>query len=152
MTNTDPDVRRNPIDLTVDAALELEELRQGLTQTAPSFDELIDFIRTPSAQSPAGGSGISMLADYRAYPIFRESIRSVTPKFQSAQPKEFQELLEKYFENLRVMIGRGDTKKIEEAKRFCLAFNSALVARTLSEIYSRRERSDSRYISHEPVP
>lgn len=45
-----------------------------------------------------------------------------------------------------------DSIKIEEAKRFCLAFNAGILARQMSEVYARRERSDARTVSDDALP
>jgi hypothetical protein len=46
-------------------------------------------------------------------------------------------------------VAAGNREKIVQAKRFCLALNANLMSRQLGELYERRERSDSRYVSHE---
>jgi len=57
-----------------------------------------------------------------------------------------------YLKDLEAGVAARNKEKIEEAKRFCLAFNANLVAKQMTEIYARREGADSRYVSHESVP
>jgi hypothetical protein len=137
----------NPIDLSAEAALELEELRQGLRSDVPALGDLFAFLRTPG---PAfAGDSVSMLADVRSYTLFRDSL-GPTPK-KSVTFDEFKRVVDMYLKDLQIGVAAGNKEKIEEAKRFCLSFNANLVAKQMAEIYARRERADSRYVSHESI-
>jgi hypothetical protein len=138
----------NPIDLSAEAALELEELRQGDRPDVPALTCLFAFLRTPG---PAfTGDGISMLADVRSYAVLRDSLGTVSRKSTSFD--EFKKVVEEYFRELEAGVAARNKERIDEAKRFCLAFSANLVAKQMTEIYARRERADSRYVSHEFVP
>jgi hypothetical protein len=137
----------NPIDLSAEAALELEELRQGVRVDVPALVDLFVFLRTPG---PAfAGASVSMLDDIRSYALFRDSLGSIPKKPTTFE--EFRRLVGVYLQDLETGVARGNKEKIKEAKRFCLAFNANLVNKQMSEIYTRRERRDSRYVSHESI-
>lgn len=137
----------NPINLSVEAALELEELKQGERSDAPALKALFHVIRTPG---PAfAGKSVSMLADVRAYAIFRDSLEA--PRKKLSNLEEFRKWVEKYLNDLESGVAKRQVKKIDEAKRFCLALNTQMLAKQMSEIYSRRERSDTRNFDHEPL-
>lgn len=139
----------NPVDLSAEAALELEELRQGVRSDAPALNALLSFLRTPAEAFI--GNAVSMLADVRSYAIFRDSVPTVTQK-KAQSFEEFRKLIEKFFSELEQGVARRDEAKIQEAKRFCLTFGANLVSKRMSEIYARRERADSRYVAHESIP
>ena len=149
----------NPTDLSMEAILELAELKEGLGATAPSLDKLIELLRSPTP-SFAGTTGASMLADVRSYAILRDSLNEADPKFRTRNRavrelldhKEVQQLLESFFEMLQQGIAARDDKWIEVGRRFCSAINSNFLSRQMNDIYSRRERSDARYIGHEFTP
>jgi hypothetical protein len=90
-----------------------------------------------------------MLADIRAFALFRDSLRQLKPKIKVSDYRELESVLEQFFNELESGVRAHKPDKIDMAKKFCLAINSNLVARQMSEIYTRRERSDSRYVSHE---
>jgi hypothetical protein len=137
----------NVIDLSSEAALELEELRQGVRGDVPALENLFAFLRTPA---PAFvGESVSMLADVRSYVLFRDSVGSLPRKSRTFD--EFRLLVDMYLKDLEDGVNSGNKEKIEDAKRFCLAFNANLVAKQMAEIYARRERADSRYVAHEYV-
>lgn len=142
----------NPIDISVDAALELEELREGLRDDAPALDALFSLLRTPAPAFQEGERGLSMLADVRSYALFRDSLGQVQPKLRAGDFRQFNLVIEKYLGELERGVAARNPDKIDEAKRFCLAFNNNLIAKQMNEIHSRRERSDSRYISNESAP
>ena len=72
MDQNNGDLMRSPVDLSVEAALELEEFKQGQREDVPSLMALFHFIRTPT---PAFiGERISFLDDVRAYPLLRRII------------------------------------------------------------------------------
>jgi hypothetical protein len=138
----------NPVDLSAEAALELEEFRQGERPDVPALGSLFAFLRTPG---PAfTGDGVSMLADVRSYALLRDSLGAVPKKSTSFD--EFRKLADEYFKDLEAGVAARNKERIEEAKRFCLAFSANLVAKQMTEIYARRERADSRYVSHESIP
>lgn len=137
----------NPIDLSAEAVLELEELKQGKRTSVPMFEALFTFLQTPL---PAfEGRGISMLDDVRSYTLFRDSL---DPKRRKTKDlPEFRIAIRKYLQEVEEGVKARNNTWINEAKRFCLAFNANLLAKQMKEIYGRRERSDSRYINHESV-
>jgi hypothetical protein len=144
----DDDGIRSPIDLSVDAALELEEYKRNLRSDVPALNALFRFIRTPS---PAyGGKSVSLLADVRAYPLLRDSLGDHSKK-RPANFEEFKTWVESYLADLETGVAKRVEKKIEEAKRFCLSLNTHLLARQMNELYARRERPDSRSFDHESL-
>ncbi len=137
----------NPLDLSAEAALELEELKQGIRCDVPALGELFHFIRTPA---PAfQGQSVSMLADVRSYALFRDSLGPT--KNKTSNFSDFKKAIENYLADLEVGVKAKKQDKIEEAKRFCLAFNENMLTKQMNEIYGRRERADSRYVSHESI-
>jgi hypothetical protein len=142
----------NSIDTSVEAALQLEELKQGARKDVPALEALFKLLVTPAPAFEKGESGMSMLADLRSYALFKESLRQVQPKLMAIDFREFKSVIEKYLKELEHGVAARNVDKIDEAKRFCLALNATLLARQMNEIYSRRERSDSRYVSHESSP
>jgi hypothetical protein len=73
----------NPVDMSMDAALELEQMKQGARDDAPALHRLLELLRTPS-RGFSGQEGISMLADMRSFTMFRESLGQVSPKIKAA--------------------------------------------------------------------
>jgi hypothetical protein len=142
----------NPIDTSLEAALQLEELQEGVRDDAPALQTLLTFLRTPAPAFAEGETGISMLADIRSYAIFKNFLGQVQPKFKATSFREFKAVIENYLNDLERGVFAREKNKIDDAKRFCLALNANLVVRKMNEIYSRRERSDSRYVSHESPP
>ncbi len=139
-----------PADLSMEAALELEEAKQGLRSDAPSLTALFEFLRTP-VPGFSGGPSVSMLNDMRAYPLLRDSLDKRIDRKKIDYTK-FEEFLMNYFCSLEEGVKSLDRKKIEEAKHFCLAFNTRILARQMSEVYGRRERSDARTVSDDSLP
>lgn len=138
----------SPVDLSVEAALELEELKQQLRNDAPALLALLRFIRTPG---PAfSGKSVSLLDDVRAYPLLRDSVGDRTKK-RPANFDAFKKWIESYLIDLEAGVRKRDSRKIEEAKRFCLSLNTHLLARQMNEIYNRRERAEARNFDHEPL-
>jgi hypothetical protein len=135
----------NPTDLSLEAALELEELKQRVRADAPALNELFRLIRTPL---PAfAGKSISMLADARAYPLLRDSM----PPTRIRKSDDFETLIEQYLKDLEDGVARADLEKIDEAKKFCLALNTHFLAKEMGEFYARREGQDSQNIFDDPV-
>jgi hypothetical protein len=141
----------NPVDMSMDAALELEEMKQGLREDAPALHCLVELLRKPS-RGFSGQEGISMLADVRSFTMFRESLGQVSPKVKAANYDQLPTVISDFLSELERGVIEGNTQKVNLAKQFCLAFNTSLLAKQMSDIYARRERSDARYISHESVP
>jgi hypothetical protein len=138
----------NPTDLSIDAALELEEFKQHARQDVPALRALFHLIQTPG---PAfDKQSISMLDDVRAYAIFRDSVGGPS-KTKSADRGEFKKFITRYLADLEAGVAKRDEKKIDEAKRFCISFNTYLIAKQMNEVYTRRERADARNFDHEPV-
>jgi len=142
------DDRSNPVDLSVEAALQLEEFKQGIRNDVPALAELFSFIRTPA---PAfEGESISLLADVRAYAIFRDSVSERTRR-KSGNLSEFRQIFEQYLKELEQGVASRKSVEIDEAKRFCLSLNTQILVRQMSELYNRRERKDSRGLDHESI-
>ena len=136
----------NPIDLSADAILELEELRQGKRTDAPQVTALFDYLRTPAPAPLFQGQGsISMLADVRSHALLRASVGPGLTR--TATSADFQKQVELYLQNLEKGVAERRLAKINEAKRFCVALNVNLLSRKLDEIYRRRERSGIQYMS-----
>jgi hypothetical protein len=136
-----------PVDLSLEAALELEEVKQGLRSDAPSLVALFELLRTP-APGFSGSPSVSMLNDMRAYPLLRDSLGERV----KIDYTKFEEVVGEYFCDLEEGIKAHDLKKIEEAKRFCLAFNTGMLARQMNEVYRRRDRPDARTVSNDTLP
>src|ERR1700730_16536749 len=141
----------NPLDVSIEAAVELDEVKQGIRKDVPALHALFELLRTP-VPAFEGQQSVSMLADIRSYALFRDSLGQVNPKLTFSSHHELKSVIEQLFEELERGIAAGDHDKIEDAKRFCLAINNNLVTKQMQVIYARRERSDSRYISHESAP
>jgi hypothetical protein len=153
-TPSDPPVEpqeHNPVDMSMDAALELEQLKQGHRKDAPALHCLIDLLRKP-ARGFSGQEGISMLADMRSFTILRESLRQASPKVKAVNYDQLPAVLNTFLSELDRGVIDRDMQKVSQAKQFCLALNAGLLAKQMRDIYARRESSDARYISHEPVP
>jgi hypothetical protein len=140
----------SPIDVSMEAALELEELKQGHRGDAPAFHHLIELLRKPSRGF--SGEGISMLADVRSFTIFKESLGPVSSKVRTASYDQLPSAVSDFLSELERGVKERNTQRLNQAKQFCLVFNTHLLAKQMSDIYARRERSDARYISHESLP
>jgi hypothetical protein len=140
----------SPIDLSAEAALELEEVNQGKRTDAPTLVALFSFLRTPAPAAEFEGNGsLSMLDDARAYVVLRDSISP--RKARSGDLSEFKKLVESYFIELETGVNAKKKNKVEEAKRFCISLNENLLSKRMAEICQRRERSDFRYVSHDSL-
>jgi hypothetical protein len=110
---------------------------------------LFSFIRTPARAF--SGKSVSLLADVRAYPLLRDSLGDHSKK-RPTNFDEFRKWVDSYLTDLEVGVSKRAEKKIEEAKRFCLSLNTHMLARQMNELYTRRERSESRpvreFINH----
>lgn len=137
----------SPADLSLEAALELEELKQGVRNDVPALSALFRLIRTP-LPTFSGKQSIRMIADVRAYPLLRDS--SGISHVGSAE--EFENRIEIYLNELEDGVTRGDLIKIDAAKKFCLAFNRYVLARDMGEFYTRRERQSKLDTSNVNVP
>jgi hypothetical protein len=134
----------SPVDVSVEAALELEELKQGLRDDAPALSKLFEILRS---RSPAfAGNGVCMLSDVQSYYLRREPHTRLN---KIAVGENLKTLVERFLSELEKGVAARKLEKIDEAKNLCLAVNGSLLARKLDDIYSRKERSDSRYINHE---
>jgi hypothetical protein len=148
MDQTNGDVMSSPLDLSVEAVLELEEFKQRQREDVPALVALFHFIRTP--QPAFSGKSISLLDDVRAYPLLRDSLGDRTKK-RPTNFNAFKKWVESYLIDLEAGVQRREGKKIEEAKRFCLSLNTHMLARQMNDIYSRRERSEARNFDHESL-
>jgi hypothetical protein len=141
MINTD----LNVVEVSSEAALELEELKQHVRDDAPAFEQFFKLIRKPS---PAfAGNGVRMFSDVQHY--FKSSIS--TAKVPHAGD-DLRTLVERFLSDLELGVASRNLEKIDEAKRFCLAINESLLTRRMDDIFSRKENADSRYINHESNP
>jgi hypothetical protein len=138
----------NPIDLSADAFLELEELRQRQRTDAPAFLALCQYMQTPSPTFQ-GRESISMLADARSFPVLRDSMGSSRKDFRTLA--EFRDVISNYLSDLKIGVETKNNSKIDEAKRFALALNESMISKEMNKIYQRRERSDLRYVKNELV-
>jgi hypothetical protein len=141
----------NPVDTSMDAALELEEMKQGGRDDAPALHRLIELLRTPS-RGFSGQDGISMLADMRSFTMLRESLRQVRPKLRATNYDKLPEVINNFLSELERGVSERNAPMVAQAKQFCLALNTSLLAKQMSDIYTRRERADARYISNESLP
>ena len=141
----DPYDLGNPIDLSLEAAIELEELKQRARSDAPALRALFELMRTP----PLGfrGESLSMLEDARAYPLLRDTV------YANRKPVagNFKAFFEKYLSELEEGVAAKNIDTIKEARSFCLALNKLAVAKDMGEFYSRRDRQDGRNILDEPL-
>ena len=111
--------------------------------------ELFDLLRTPShAPSFNGNTSISMLADIRSYAVLRDALPPQRSVKSNKTRQEFIDAVMNYLMELEVGVADRNKAKLDEAKRFCVALNENLLAKRMQEIYLRRERADSRYVSH----
>lgn len=148
MDQVDSESTPNPTDLSIEAVLELAEIQNGIRKDAPSMGRLFELLKTPTP-SFEGAGGISMLADVRSYAIFRDSLHQANPKLRAKNFREVPDVMKDFFAAAEKGVAAGEAQWVEIAKRFCSAINSNLLAKQMGDIYSRRERSDARYIGHE---
>jgi len=141
----DPQDPGNAIDLSLEAAIELEELKQRVRSDAPTLRTLFDLIRTPPFAFR--GESLSMLEDARAYPLLRDTVYANRKPISG----DFKVFLENYLNELEEGVSAKNAEKIAEAKIFCLSLNKLAVAKDMSEFYSRRDRQDGRNIFDEPL-
>jgi len=145
------DYLANPIDLSAEAVLQLEEYKQRERSDVRAMEELFSLLRTPRpAPSFKGHNSISMLADIRSYAVLRDALPHRPPK-PNRSLQEFTELVERYLKELEEGVAARNKGKIEDAKRFCLALNENLISKRMQEVYLRRERADSRYVVHDLI-
>jgi hypothetical protein len=99
----------NPIDISVDAALELEELSQKLRDDVPALGTLFNLLRSPApAAFEMSESGVCMLGDLRSYAMFKESLGQVQPRLKVPDFRQFKTIIEKYLNDLE----RSDSRYI----------------------------------------
>lgn len=141
----------SPLDLSSEAILQLEELRQGMRGDTPALHSLLHFIKTP-VQAPtfAGTNGVSMLADVRSYPLLRDSL-APTKRRPAGDHVEFREWFSNYLSEIERGVNDRREDMIEEAKRFCAAFSDNLVSKEMNRVFQRRNPHESRYIADESV-
>lgn len=118
----------NLIDLSLDAALQLEELAQGKRSDAPTFQTLVDALKTPR-RSYSGSSGVSMLTDVRNAPLLRKAINNRTPKDASL-----------FFDELVKNVATKDRQYVELAKTLCLMINNNLLTKDYDILVRRHPR------------
>jgi hypothetical protein len=140
----------NPLDASMEAALELEEMRQDLRSSSPALVRLVELLRNPSPGF-AGGDGISMLADVRSFALFK-SLSHLSPRLKASDHEQMQKKVGVFLAEILKGVSEKNKEKILLAKKFCLALNTNLLAKQTADIYARRERSDARYIANESLP
>lgn len=128
----------NPIDLTLDAAMELEELRQSLRDDSPALRRLFEYLRSPATKG--GEQVVSRLADIRNHEVLSQSVQS-RPRFGS--PSDFSHWFEKYLSGLLAGVDSRSPNSISDAKEFCLALNRHMLAKMHSS--SMETRHSARY-------
>lgn len=137
------------VELGAEAALELDELKEGVRTDVPALAILFEHLTKPSSPLPSGG-GVSMLSDLRSRDIFKSSINK-----DRLQPglsrEEFAKMLEDYFQEIQNAVNRGERDRIDEAKRFCLRFSNALISQDIKEMYERRDQINLRYMDDELI-
>jgi len=144
------DTIASPVDLSAEAVLELEELKQGLRPSAPALAALFHFLRTPAPSAMfQGQSGVSMLADVRSYAVLRDAIGQA--KLKTSSLAEFRKIIERYLIELEEGVRNNDKETIQEAKRFCTSLTDNLLIRQMSEIYDHRETNDFRYVNNDTI-
>jgi hypothetical protein len=121
----------NATDISMEAALELQELQETLRSDTPAFDAFLVILRTPAPPFEESRDGISMLDDIRSYSLFKDSLGQVQPTLKVPDFRKFKDLIERYMRELEGGVATRDPSKIEEAKQFCLAFNTNLMARQM---------------------
>ena len=138
----------SPVDASSEAALELEELKQGLRESAPTLTEFFQMLRRPT---PAfAGNGVRMFSEDQMFYLKR----SQPQRSAKAAPtrEDLRNLVERFLIDLEQGVVAKRPDKIDEAKMLCLAINQTLLSRKMDDIFSRKEKSDSRYINHESQP
>jgi hypothetical protein len=137
----------NVVELSSEAALELEELKQHLRADAPAFTQFVETIRQPS---PAfAGNGVRMFSDVQHY--FKQSLQKTKTKIP-VSGDDLKSLVEHFLQELEAGVAAHSLEKVDDAKRFCLAINASLLNRRMDDIFARKESADSRYINHESHP
>lgn len=142
----------SPLDISTEAALELGELREGTRQDTPALIELFRLIKAPMPSTPFRGHttvSISMLDDIRSYTLLRDAVGSSA--IRAPNYLAFKKIFEDYLSELERGVTARSDKVIEEARRFCLTLSNMIAAKQMDEVYDRRERADSRYVSDESL-
>jgi hypothetical protein len=135
----------NVVEISSEAALELEELKQQMRNDTPALAHFFLLIRQPS---PAfAGNGVRMFSDVQHY--FKSSVTKIKA---GAAGDNLKTMVERFLVDLEKGVEARNPDKIDEAKRFCLAINESLLTRRMDDIFSRKESADSRYINHESHP
>src|SRR5271156_804192 len=99
-------------DLCAEAALELEELRQGFREDAPALNQLVEAMLTPA---PAyNGESVSMLADVRSYALLRDSLDSPKQK-KEINFQNFADIMARYLKDLQIGVSTKAPAKLIEA-------------------------------------
>lgn len=135
----------NPVDASIEAALELEELKQGHRDDAPALHIFFEMLLKPS---PAFlGGGVRMFADVQEYYLRASAKPAKSAKMPSRE--EIRRSVESFLSDLEQGVNRREQVKIDAARDLCLAINNNLLSRKMDDIFSRKEKSDTRYVSNE---
>ncbi|MGP7984856.1 hypothetical protein [Rhodoblastus sp.] len=129
-----PDQNLNPIELSLDAALQLEALAQGGREGAPKFAQLIAVLKAPKP-TYSGTSTVSMLTDVRSAPLVRKAILRGSPSKPEANAQ-----MVNFLDGLVEAVQKNDLEYIKLAKKFCLALNEQLLAKEYNSLVERQTR------------
>lgn len=134
-------VEVTPTDLSLDAALEIEEVLRGEAPSSPSLSKLVDALKAP--QPAYSGGSVSMLSDVRSTRIWRSALRAQPPR-NSASYQEIQGLISTFLDSLLHAVAVKDKETLLAAKRFCLDLNREFLMRNYEEIVTRQRRDETR--------
>ncbi|WP_342362620.1 hypothetical protein [Terrarubrum flagellatum] len=126
-------------ELTLDAALELAELRTGLRQDIPSFECLIDLIRDDRPLKQP--QGVTLLSDPRGFSVVRNAWVRSSKAGQPINLNNFREIVVGYLNGLKQSALDGSAADTKTAEEFCLALNKAFLSRKYSSVEERAYRS-----------
>jgi len=106
----------NPIDVSMEAALELEEMKQGHRDDAPALSCLVDLLRRP--RRGYSGEGISMLADVRSLTMFKESLGQVAPKIRTAEHDKLPQVISDFLSELEHGVKERNERRWRQRSNF----------------------------------
>lgn len=129
-----------PLELALDAALELEALAQGVAENAPSFISLVQLLKEGRQLDQVGS--VAMLSDVRGVALVRRAL----PEAQASEKTDqaaLRELIAEYLNRLLSDVEAHRLEGVREAKRFSLGLNRELLKRQHERLTSRRWRQES---------
>src|SRR3979411_282717 len=101
------------LNLSVEAALELQELKEGVRADAPALGKLFGRLKAPAPAFEKGESGMCMLADIRSYTLFKNSLSRVQPHLKHSDIREFMTVVAKFMDELESGVSSGHKDKID---------------------------------------